>query len=371
MHSKMQMLAAGVFLALVACFIVYLTAAPDYEAPPPAVKPAVAKPRPKPAPPMPEPVPVRAAPRRKPVPVPTPPSKPEPPPPEPDEFAFYGSIEGVVTRTTVPIPRVDITAAPDAASGVATNLATVSDPRGRFRFPKVPIGRVLLYATDPKTKSELRHTVLVKKDETAKAEIKLPGETATMEGVVHAAGAGLPATVEITMHGEGMIQTKKIGAPDGHYFADNLLPGVIDVMVNTEHPPGEKKVKTETFALQPGEILRKDYSFSAPSNVSGSISGFLPDEDVMVIALFGELQRNETIASPDEAYDRLASLARPDRNGNFRFKGLDPGAYTIIAFSAPVDDHTPGHPPLFQSQPVVIDLAEGTVIEDLAVTIRR
>lgn len=371
MHSRMQMTAAGVFLALVACFIFYLTTAPDYEPPPAPAKPAAPKPQPEPPPPLPEPVVPRARPAAAPLSAPQPPSpKPEPPPAD-ESFAYYGSIEGVVTRVTVPIPRVKITVAPDAASGDPTNLATVSDPRGRFRLPKVPIGRVVLHVTDPKLSGELRHEVMVRKDETAKVDIKLPGETATMEGVISAGGAALPATVEITTHGEGMTQTKIIGATDGHYFADNLLPGVIDIMVATERPPGERKVKTETLALQPGEFLRKDFSFSAPSMVSGRIGGFSRDENVMVIALFGELQPNETITSPDDALDRLASLAKPDGNGNFRIPGLDPGAYTIIAFSAPVDDQTPGHPPVFQSQPLVIDLAEGTAIEDLEIEIKK
>jgi len=367
MRSKFQLTAAGAFLVCVAAFVLYLSMAPDY-VPPPEPADAPATPAHEPAPVSPTPAPVHVKSPPEPAPVPPPPPEPalepgpgpqpEPAPPEPQQKSMgdYGSIEGAVTRVTVPVPRVKITAAPDAASGDVTGLTTVTDSRGKFKLPRVPVGRVMLHITDMGLPGELLQEVLIAKGETAAVEIRLPGETATIEGVIHAGGVALPATIEITMHGEGMEQSKVINAPDGHYIADNLLPGVIDLIATAENPPGERKVKTDSFALQPGEFLQKDYSFSAPALVSGRIAGIEQDQKTYVIALYGAVEAGETFGTPEEVADRLARMTGPDKSGNYRLEGLDPGVYTVVVFSMRIQDETAG--PVYQSVYQVVDVAD-------------
>ena len=361
MRSKFQLAAAGAFLVCVAAFVLYLSMAPDYVPPPePTDAPESAPVSPTPAPIQvkspPEPVSVPAPPQPEPEPQPTPRIEPAPPQPEPESIGDYGSIEGVVTRVTVPVPRVKITAGPDAASGDITGLTTVTDSRGKFKLPRVPAGRVRLHITDMGLPGELVQEVLVAKDEVAPVEIRLPGETATIEGLIHAGGVGLPATIEITMHGEDMEQSKVINAPDGHYIADNLLPGVIDFIATAENPPGERKVKTDSFALQPGEFLQKDYSFSAPALVSGRIAGIEQDQKTYVVALYGAIEPGETFGTPEEVADRLARMTGPDKSGNYRLEGLDPGAYTVVVFSMRIQEEGAG--PVYQSAYQVIEVAD-------------
>ena len=365
MRSKFQLTAAGAFLVCVGAFVLYLSMAPGYVPPPePAAVAPTPAPEPAPVPPTPEPVQVEAPPEPAPAPMPPPAPapepepapQPEPAPPEPKSIGDYGSIEGVVTRVTVPVPRVRITAAPDAASGDVTGLTTVTDSRGKFKLPRVPVGRVWLNITDMGFPGELLQEVLVAKDEKAAVEIRLPGETATVEGLIHAGGIGLPATIEITMHGDGMEQLKVINAPDGHYVADGLLPGVIDFVATAENPPGERKVKTDSFSLQPGEFLQKDYSFSAPALVSGRIAGIEQDQKTYVIAMYGAVEAGETFGSPEEVADRLARMTGPDKSGNYRLEGLDPGAYTVVVFSMRIQEEGAG--PVYQSAYQVIEVAD-------------
>ncbi|HUW59628.1 MAG TPA: carboxypeptidase regulatory-like domain-containing protein [Candidatus Bathyarchaeia archaeon] len=365
MRSKIQLTAAGAFLVCVAAFVLYLSMAPDYVPPPePVGTPPTPAPEPAPVSPTPAPVQVERtaehAPAPRPIraPEPEPEPQPEPAPPEPKQKSLgdYGSIEGAVTRLTVPVPRVKITAAPDAASGDVTGLTTTTDSRGKFKLPRVPAGRVRLHITNMGLPGELLQEVLVAKDETATVEIKLPGETAAIEGVIHAGGVALPATIEITMHGEGMEQSKIINAPDGHYVADNLLPGVIDLIATAENPPGERKVKTDSFTLQPGEFLQKDYSFSAPAIVSGRIDGIEEDQRTYIIALYGAVEAGETFGSPEEVADRLAKMTGPDKSGNYRLENLDPGTYTVVIFSMRIPEEGAG--PVYQSAYQVIDVAD-------------
>ncbi|MCX5769684.1 MAG: carboxypeptidase-like regulatory domain-containing protein [Candidatus Hydrogenedentes bacterium] len=363
MRSKFQLTAAGGFLVCVGAFVLYLSMAPGYVAPPDPPAAAVA-PAPEPAPVSPTPAPVveqspePAPPEPAPAPEPEaqPQPEPAPPQPEPESIGDYGSVDGVVTRVTVPVPRVKITAAPDAASGDVTGLATVTDNRGKFKLPRVPVGRATLHITNMGFPGELLQEVLVAKNETVTADIKLPGETATVEGLIHAGGVGLPASVEITMHGEGMEQSKVVNTSDGHYVADNLLPGVIDLIATAENPPGERKVKTDSFSLQPGEFLQKDYSFSAPAFVSGSIAGIEQDERTYVIALYGAVEAGATFGTPEEVADRLAKMTGPDRAGNYRLENLDPGTYTVVVFSMRIPEE--GAAPVYQSAYKVVDVAD-------------
>ena len=363
MKSKFQITAAGAFLFCVVALVVYLSMAPGYVPPPPPPDPPAPAVDPEPTSPTPAPAKVDVPePQAPPPPDPIPPEPepellPEPATPEPEteSIAGYGSIEGAVTRVTVPVPRVKITAAPDAASGDMTGLTTTTDNRGKFKLPKVPVGRAMLHLTDARA-GELMQEVLVAKDTTVNVEIKLPGETATVEGYIHAGNVGLPATITITMHGDGMSQTKMVKTNDGHYVADNLLPGVIDLVAEAENPPGELHSKSDSFGLQPGEVVRKDYSFSGPTLITGRIDGVEQDEKTYVIAMFGAIESGETFTRPDEIAERLAKMTGPDKDGNYAIAELDPGTYTIIVFSMRTPEE--GAPPVYQSTYQVIELAD-------------
>jgi hypothetical protein len=169
--------------------------------------------------------------------------------------------------------------------------------------------------------------------ESGKEVPDIKGAGCGVEGIVTINGSPL-ADAQISLRVQGQegdaaefAQTDK----RGKYHIANLPAG--DALMQVQIGERTKLVK---FQSTGHGVVRQDVAFEFPAKVSGMATGLIHGGKNGINVLAGEVAVPEKLSAEEIMYYRRITVVRPDiqEDGTYQITGLEPGTYTIVAFSA-------------------------------------
>ncbi len=281
-----------------------------------------------------------------------------------------GQIEGRVTLGGDPAPGVFIMAERLAYEGTGVLSPNKTDSDGRYGISGLEAGeyalRVTLDSGGQHTRTMTRPAI-VAPGQTTQVDFDFLGMNSGLEGTVFdnnapAADAFVAAVVQTAASDERF--SALVDPQTGSYHLGPLPAGLAEV---TFHVRDRRKMAN--VQIPEGGVVRLDMTFEGAAGVSGRVRGARPEHVNGVGLLLGE------VAMPDGLsgialmeYARLiVRNVYLDGDGAFDTGQLEPGVYTIVAYSAPQEMTSPEDAARTRYTSEVVTLKAGeTVYVDLS-----
>lgn len=281
-----------------------------------------------------------------------------------------GGIEGFVRAPTGPMSGLTVEALLEQLPAEGPFTA-VTGPDGKYSIIGVPAGVVTLILTNPGGVRVTRDVVL-DAGQVLQVDFDLPAASAAVEGLIMCNGQP-PEQADIFMQVNGPMGQYTASAtvtPDGHYRAEGLLPGTVDMQAVVTAGGGVRQRRNATFEIAEGQTLRQDFEFQTSTVIHGTVSGMKAGERAVVLVLGGEMTNFRLDSIEDFTSLRDAIVAESDigPDGTYSITGVDPGFYTVVALITGVAAEPGGPMPQVRMTSRIANLANaGDVKIDLVV----
>lgn len=239
-----------------------------------------------------------------------------------------GVLSGTVTRGDQPFSGAEI-----AVESYNTLNTVISDGEGRYRITGVTPGKLLVVAQAPDSNHGLKRTVIVEGGKTTVVDFPFGAAESSIEGVVSvdgipAAGGAIRLSI-ITADGEEEILGGGIGTA-GNYRFFGVPAGTAAMAVTAEH--GESRAYTQVVVhIGEAEAVVRDIDISLDTVLTGAVA--LPENvvDGVIKAMVGDVAVPELSVETLTNMESIGVAAAPVMPGTYRFEGLAPGTYTLVA----------------------------------------
>lgn len=243
-------------------------------------------------------------------------------------LAAGGVVSGIVTRGDQPFAGAEI-----SVESYNTLNRVNTDGEGRYRITGVTPGKLLVVAQAPNSNHGLTRTVIVEGGETTVVDFPFGAADSSIEGVVSvdgipAAGGAIRLSV-ITADGDEVIFGGGIGTA-GNYIFYGVPAGAAAMAVTAEH--GDSRAYTHVVVqIGEAEAAVRDIDISLDTVLTGAVA--LPENvvDGVVKAMVGDVAVPELSVETLTSMESISVAAAPVMPGTYRFEGLAPGTYTLVA----------------------------------------
>lgn len=250
-----------------------------------------------------------------------------------------GEIQGTVTAGGKPLPGVSITARKITLLSSGSSAQATTNRDGFYRLPGLADGdfQVRAYYRDPSNPDRsrsLERPAIIEGGMITQVDIDFDESTSAIEGLVTVDGQPAEnAYVSVRVEGSGGGEESWARADsEGRFHIGPTPAGTAILTVSA----GERR-RVLHVEVPTGTTVQQDVSFAGAASITGTVVGFLPDAENGVAVLTGNVAIPENGAAFD--LDDLARLSvnEPDvdENGNFLGENIEPGLYTVVAYSIP------------------------------------
>ena len=261
------------------------------------------------------------------------------------------TIEGIVSRGGAPAPGEIVRASemiawaptPRAPSDQTLKkmvLKATTDAQGHYVLDHLAIGEIEMEVLDGQsyegrpTAQWARAIANAVTGQTTVVDFDLPSIESVIQGVVLVQGQPPEQTTIrakiVCDYGQQSVDAR--AEPDGTYRLERLPAGAVTLEVSAFAPEGTRR-RSVDLTLGESQVVQSDFLFSGACAVSGTVTGVLADEQALVVALteFPSDASELTFQDLLNMSNNSAGECGVSPDGTFRFDGLDPGSYTILA----------------------------------------
>ncbi|MFC1735201.1 carboxypeptidase-like regulatory domain-containing protein [Candidatus Hydrogenedentota bacterium] len=248
-----------------------------------------------------------------------------------------GTVEGHVSFNGAPLPGESVAVHPLAREPFKTK----TDQSGYYRIGKVSTGLSGLYIQYASAQRNIETYIQLSEGEVERLDFDFPGLTASLEGEVTIDGDA-PSSLFVALNIEGENDARELFRPvvtDNTYSFPSLPAGKAGMLISTSDTQGGKYSQLISFTIADDDAAMHNVNFSSKTVLAGRLfspAGF-DTKDGTILVLVGEVLLEELSL---EALVQFAHLSAAEQaidatTDSFRFVGLTPGTYTIIALSSP------------------------------------
>jgi len=250
-----------------------------------------------------------------------------------------GAIEGIVLLDGEAASGIYVSARKAEILGRGDSSQGNTDATGSYRLRSLSDGEFLVQAywynpSDRDRSRALERPAVVEAGQVTVVDFEFTAATSVVVGQITVDGQpepGAHVTARIQCaDGEERASTPADG--QGMFRLDPVPAGYVYLTVNAS---GRQKIVE--FELAAGQTVRQDVAFGGAAIVFGTVTGLLPGAENGVAFISGRAN----IPAHPTALDvlqlqRLVVNSPPiEPNGTYRAENVDPGVYTIVAYSVP------------------------------------
>jgi protocatechuate 3,4-dioxygenase beta subunit len=253
-----------------------------------------------------------------------------------------GAVVGTVTYDGKPAPDSLVWVyMPDLGTGPGFSGRT--GPDGTYRIDSVPPGSGkggarLAPDTAGLDTGEFHQTqqVSIRDGGITRMDFEFLPHSAALEGVVTADGQPSDASVHLfvkTPAGEQQMETS--ADLSGVFQLDAVPPGeaILKVQVWAGSSEDGSRAAILPVILAADAVTRQDVAFGSGASATVHVANQHDDESLTVAAYFGDVGPIETRSDTEAAWSSYVARLHEGENGEFRLSGLQPGIYTIAAYT--------------------------------------
>ena len=242
-----------------------------------------------------------------------------------------------------------------------------SNDENDYVFVNLPPGELTVQVSVPQVEAQLSRTetVTIVPGQETLLEVEFSG-SGVIEGAVTVGGVP-PSQGMVILEGV-MIASAQL-SEQGAFSFEGLPAGEYRIRLIAQDTLVAAARLDRTIALGEGDRQRVDWNLDGGGGIRGAVSGMEKDKSCSVLVMKGQVDAQALVGQSldEEAMKDLVRYSQVDTSGNFEVGYLEPGTYTVIAFS-----HRPGvlqgQAPLMASQ--VISIADGQT-SDIQLTLQE
>lgn len=254
-------------------------------------------------------------------------------------LAAGGRIEGTISSEGQPIAGVYISAQKAEILERGDSASGSSDDKGFYRLSALADGDFMVQAywynrMDRDRSRSLERTAVVEGGQVTVVDFTFAAADSVIEGLITvngkpAADAHVSARI-LSADGEEHSGTKADG--QGLYRIEPVPAGYVYLTASVED-----RQKIVELELASGQTVRQDIAFGESAVLFGTVTGLLPQAENGVALLNGRVSipANPTALDVLQLQRLVVKTAAPEANGSYRAEDIEPGLYTVAAYSVP------------------------------------